>query len=141
MQYLCKALDWDLPAAAGYALEPPAAVPPNRHVFPGALVANGNGKSHAFASGARASSAGVPAQTPLVLPQPPTRDRGQKRASSSWFGGTTKFGSGVGARLSLDDASPIAPPPTGATEAGSGTPGCPGVRPVVPARKAGASSS
>ena len=124
---------------------PPTHVAPNRLVFSGGAHANGDvtsssssaqhgasssSSSSAVVTSSSAANGDVAPQTPVAMttaeagrsvrgsgPKRAREERGAASSTSSWLAGATGFGSGVGARLHLNDTAPVAPPPPGASTA------------------------
>jgi len=119
-------------------------VAPNRLVFSGGAQANGDvtsssssaqhgassSSSSAVVTSSSAANGDVAPQTPVAMttaeagrsvrgsgPKRAREERGAASSTSSWLAGATGFGSGVGARLHLNDTAPVAPPPRGASTA------------------------
>ena len=117
---------------------------PNRIVFSGGAHANGDvssssssaqhgdspSSSSAVVTSSCAAIGEVAPQTPVAMataeagrsvrgsgPKRARDERGAASSTASWLAGATGFGSGVGARLHLNDTAPVAPPPPGASTA------------------------
>lgn len=147
LHHLSNALGWDLPVRLGSTTTdaaPPTHVAPNRLVFSGGAHANGDvtsssssaqhgassSSSSAVVTSSSAANGDVAPQTPVAMttaeagrsvrgsgPKRAREERGAASSTSSWLAGATGFGSGVGARLHLNDTAPVAPPPPGASTA------------------------